>query len=374
MFKFHKHAIQNAKPQNVKIALFSILTFIVFLLLTGLTLQPLQQSISMFVMAMMYQSMSPQILIPVIISLIIPLAFFIFAGYHLAAGAINIIYKGIHKEKVSILDALEAFKKGSYLKAVKLALFTLLFIAILSLVRYLITQLFTLGIGSLLRSGQSYFMEHIGVYIAVQLVALTLLAIVLSFFIWTFTYIMIAYTVAYFKNRQAGAFQDVKHAFKSMKNKHHSWFKLLLGLVVLDLIVIILSTPVSQLVTFSTRNISQNMAGIITTTLLIIVIIVRILVYYLNVNAIIAFFSNVTDDILPHRAPSRQQRKQQAKAEQEKQEETSTTKKETEPTDKETKTKDNTKENDQELYQDTTFDHLQSKKKEIDERSDEFKK
>ncbi|WP_412521525.1 hypothetical protein [Staphylococcus simulans] len=346
MFKFHKHAIQNAKPQNVKIALFSILTFIVFLLLTGLTLQPLQQSISMFVMAMMYQSMSPQILIPVIISLIIPLAFFIFAGYHLAAGAINIIYKGIHKEKVSILDALEAFKKGSYLKAVKLALFTLLFIAILSLVRYLITQLFTLGIGSLLRSGQSYFMEHIGVYIAVQLVALTLLAIVLSFFIWTFTYIMIAYTVAYFKNRQAGAFQDVKHAFKSMKNKHHSWFKLLLGLVVLDLIVIILSTPVSQLVTFSTRNISQNMAGIITTTLLIIVIIVRILVYYLNVNAIIAFFSNVTDDILPHRAPSRQQRKQQAKAEQEKQEETATPKKETEPTDKETKTKDNTNEND----------------------------
>lgn len=367
MFKFHKHAIQNAKPQNVKIALFSILTFIVFLLLTGLTLQPLTQSISMFIMAMMYQSMSLQILLPVIISLIIPLAFFIFAGYHLAAGAINIIYKGIHKEKVSLLDALEAFKKGSYLRAVKLALFTLLFIAILSLIRYLLTQLFSLGIGALLRSGQSYFMEHVGVYIAVQLIALTILAIVLSFFIWTFTYIMIAYTVAYFKDRQAGAFQDVKHAFKSMKNGHHSWFKLLLGLVVLDLIVIILETPVSQLVAFSTRSISQNVAGVLTVVLLVIIIIVRIVVYYLNVNAIIAFFSTVTDGVVPHRAPSRQQRKQQAKAEQKEQEET------TAPV-KETETKETAKENDKEVYQDTTFDHLQSKNKEIDERSDEFKK
>lgn len=364
MFKFYKHAIQNAKPQNVKIALFSILTFIVFLLLTGLTLQPLTQSISMFIMAMMYQSMSSQILLPVIISLIIPLAFFIFAGYHLAAGAINMIYKGIHKEKVRMLDAFEAFKKGSYLKAVKLALFTILFIAILSLIRYLLTQLFSLGIGALLRSGQNYFMEHIGVYITVQLIALTILAIVLSFFIWTFAYIMIAYTVAYFKDRQAGAFQDVKYAFKSMKNGHHSWFKLLLGLVVLDLIVIILETPVTQLVAISTRNISQNVASVLTIVLLVIIILVRIVVYYLNVNAIISFFSTATDKVAPRRSPSRQQRKQQTKAEQE----------ETKADVKTTETKDTTNKNEQEVYQDTAFEHLESKNKEIDERSDDFKK
>ncbi|MHD0397142.1 hypothetical protein ACY2DA_04600 [Staphylococcus simulans] len=362
MFKFYKHAIQNAKPQNVKIALFSILTLIVFLLLTGLTLQPLTQSISMFIMAMMYQSMSPQFILLLIITLIIPLAVFIFAGYHLAAGAINIIYKGIHKEKVSILDAFEAFKKGSYLRAVKLALFTLFFIAILGLIRYLLTQLFSLGIGAMLKSGQEYFMEHIGVYITVQLIALTLLAIVLSFFIWTISYIMIAYTVAYFKDRQAGAFQDVKHAFKSMKNGHHSWFKLLLGLVVLDIIVIILETPVTQLVGIYTRNISQSVAEILSIVLLIIVILVRITVYYLNINAIIAFFSKVTEGTITKRAPSRQQRKQQAKKEK------------ANADVKETETKATTKEKNQEVYQDSAFDHLHSKHKEIDERSDDFKK
>ncbi|WP_114602915.1 hypothetical protein [Staphylococcus sp. EZ-P03] len=363
MFKFHKQAIQNAKPQNVKIAVFSILTFIVFILLVGLSLQPLSQAAQLVMMAMMTQQFSPQIIIAILFAVILPLAFFIFAGYHLAAGAINIIYKGINKEKVSFTDALSAFKKGSYLKAVKLALFTLLFIIILSLIRYVLTQLFSAVFGSAVRGGQNYFMEHIGAYIAVQLIALTILGLILSFFIWAITYIIVAYTAAYFKDRQAGAFKDVKQAFKSMKNGQHSWFKLLLGLVLLDFIVILLSTPIVQLVNLGTKSMSQNIANVLIIIVMVIAMLVRVAVYYLNTHAIIAFFNSAAGHLAPRTKPSHKERKAKQAAKDKKEQ----------VEDKVEQTKDKA-DTEKETYSDTTFDHLESKKKDIDQRSDEFKK
>lgn len=356
MFTFHKRALQYAKPQNAKTAVFSILTFVIFLILTSFTLMPLNNVLPMVLMTMMYQGLTFDAVLMIAICLIIPLVVFLFVGYQLAAGAIYLVYRAIHKEEVSFTDVFLPFKKGGYLKSVKLALFTLLFLAVLTIINYLLTQVIGIALRAIITSLQSSIGDNMGLLITIQIILITLVSLIISLVIWFFAYLVIAYTVAHLSNRSNGAFQDVKQSFKSLKNGRHSWFKLFLGLIILNLVVIIFGTPITQLVSLGTQHMSQNIAQIIAYVVLVIVYIVRIAVYFLNLMAIVAFFIAVND----HKATEQVKSKKSKIA----------TKNNT--TTKEHVEKESAKNN--EVYTDNAFDHLSEKKKDIDERSDDFKK
>ena len=59
----------------------------------------------------------------------------------------------------------------------------------------------------------------------------------------------------------------------------------------LNLLVIILANPVSQLVSISTGSISQTLATTIIYIVSVIVIIIRLIVYYTNLLAIIQYYN-----------------------------------------------------------------------------------
>ncbi|AYU55778.1 hypothetical protein [Staphylococcus debuckii] len=394
MFTFYKQAFKNAKPQNAKTALFSILTFFVFILIVAFTFMPVQQALQMFMMSMMYQGPMFQAALPLIIALIIPLLIFLFVGFQLVVGTINVVYKAIHKEDVHLTDVFTAFKKGSYLKSVKLALFTLLVMLITIIVVTVVNQLFSALMQTVLSHMQSGTGGNMGALITVQLIGLTISKLIASLFIWFFTYIVIAYVVAYLRERQAGAFKDVKQSFKSLKNGRHSWFKLFLGLILLNLIVIIFSEPIPQLVVLATQHMSQNLAKVLVYVVIVIMYIIRIIVYYLNLMAIVQFFSKATE----HFHPENNQKsttigdkvvessvavkgsKNTKEKDSNKDEKTNhvTNKASEEKNKAEEKLNTNDKQEDiketKEEYSDSTFDHLKNKKKDVDERSDDFKR
>lgn len=70
----------------------------------------MQYFMQMQLAAQLQQSSGPYLII-MILALLLGLLFFIFAGYQLLAGAINVIAKAISREDVHFNDLFVAFKK-----------------------------------------------------------------------------------------------------------------------------------------------------------------------------------------------------------------------------------------------------------------------
>ena len=79
-------------------------------------------------------------------------------------------------------------------------------------------------------------------------------------------------------------------ALKVLK-RPKTWFKFFLGILLLNLIVIILANPVSQLISIGTGGISQNIATVIAYIVTIVVILVRLFIYYINILATIQYYN-----------------------------------------------------------------------------------
>ncbi|MGI2254053.1 hypothetical protein [Staphylococcus cohnii] len=300
MFKFHKLALQNAKPQNAKILLFTIVSFIILFALTVLTFIPVQPAIYKFLMSMAMQQPIGSSLITLILAILIPLVVFIFAGYQLIAGTIYTIDNAINKDKVKFKDLFSIFKKGKYAKSLKLSLITLLSIIIILLLNLLISKLLQLGIVQLFTAlqGPLSSSDHaLGLSLTFQIIAATLQVFILSFVYWFFTILIINFTLAFVKEPNRGAWSSVKRGFKAIKNGNKTWFKFYLGILLLNLPVIILANPVSQLVSISTGGISQTLAMTIIYIVSVIVIIIRLIVYYTNLLAIIQYYNKNGENI-----------------------------------------------------------------------------
>jgi len=294
LFKFHKLALQNAKPQNAKILLFTIVSFIILFALTVLTFIPVQPAIYKFLMSMAMQQPIGSAIFTLVLSLLIPLVVFIFVGYQLIAGTIYTIDNAINKDKVKFKDLFSIFKKGKYAKSLKLSLITLLFIIIILILNILIGKLLQLGIVQLFTAlqGPLSSSDHaLGWSLTFQIIAATLQIFILSFVYWFFAILIINYTLSFVKNPSVGAWSTVKRGFKAIKNGNKTWFKFYLGILLLNLIVIILANPVSQLISISTGSISQTVAMTIIYIVSVIVIIIRLFVYYTNLLAIIQYYN-----------------------------------------------------------------------------------
>ncbi|MDT3958936.1 hypothetical protein [Staphylococcus kloosii] len=292
MFKYHKLAIQNLKPQNLKTLLFTIVGFIIVMALAYVAILPVQPALYKFAMAQAIQQPVGSAIMMLILAILVPILVYLFVVYPLASGVIYTIDKAISEDKIKFSNIFSTFTKGKYLKSVVMALITLVFFIVLMILNLFIGKLLNFlilkGFGAI-QNAISSSSHALGISLTIQILAATLVVFILSLIYWLFVIMIVNYTLSFTKDPKAGALQSVKQGFSKIKNGHKTWFKLYLGILLLNLIVILLANPVSQLVNIFTGNMSQNVATVIVYALSIIVIIVRLVIYYINLLAIIQY-------------------------------------------------------------------------------------
>ncbi|MBF7021517.1 hypothetical protein [Staphylococcus kloosii] len=292
MFKYHKLAIQNLKPQNAKTLLFTIVGFIIVMALAYVAILPVQPALYKFAMAQAIQQPVGSAIMMLILAILVPIIVYLFVVYPLASGVIFTIDKAISQDKIKFSNIFSTFTKGKYLKSVVMALITLVFFIVLMILNLFIGKLLNFlilkGFGAIQNSISSSS-HALGISLTIQIVAATLVVFILSLIYWLFVIMIVNYTLSFTKDPKAGVLQSVKQGFSKIKNGHKTWFKLYLGILLLNLIVILLANPVSQLVNIFTGNMSQNVATVIVYALSIIVVIVRLVIYYINLLAIIQY-------------------------------------------------------------------------------------
>ena len=292
MFKFHKLAIRNAKPQNGKILMFTIVGFLIAMILAYLAVLPVQPAIYKFAIAQATQQPIGSSIFMIILAIIIPLVVFLFIGYPLISSVLYTIDKALTKQNTKFTDIFSTFKKGKYLKSVILGLITLIFFIVLMLVNLLLGKLLNFLIVkgfSALQGPISSSSNALGISLTIQIIAATVLVFILSFVYWLFVVIIVNYTLSFVKNPNLGAWKAVKQGFAKIKNGNKTWFKFYLGLLLLNLIVILFANPISQLVNILTGGISQTVAVALAYVITILVIVIRLVVYYINLLAIIQY-------------------------------------------------------------------------------------
>jgi hypothetical protein len=292
LFKYHKLAIQNLKPQNAKTLLFTIVGFIIVMALAYVAILPVQPALYKFAMAQAIQQPVGSAIMMLILAILVPIIVYLFVVYPLASGVIFTIDKAISQDKIKFSNIFSTFTKGKYLKSVVMALITLVFFIVLMILNLFIGKLLNFlilkGFGAIQNSISSSS-HALGISLTIQIVAATLVVFILSLIYWLFVIMIVNYTLSFTKDPKAGVLQSVKQGFSKIKNGHKTWFKLYLGILLLNLIVILLANPVSQLVNIFTGNMSQNVATVIVYALSIIVVIVRLVIYYINLLAIIQY-------------------------------------------------------------------------------------
>jgi hypothetical protein len=292
LFKYHKLAIQNLKPQNAKTLLFTIVGFIIVMALAYVAILPVQPALYKFAMAQAIQQPVGSAIMMLILAILVPIIVYLFVVYPLASGVIFTIDKAITQDKIKFSNIFSTFTKGKYLKSVVMALITLVFFIVLMILNLFIGKLLNFlilkGFGAIQNSISSSS-HALGISLTIQIVAATLVVFILSLIYWLFVIMIVNYTLSFTKDPKAGVLQSVKQGFSKIKNGHKTWFKLYLGILLLNLIVILLANPVSQLVNIFTGNMSQNVATVIVYALSIIVVIVRLVIYYINLLAIIQY-------------------------------------------------------------------------------------
>lgn len=292
MFKYHKLAIQNLKPQNAKTLLFTIVGFIIVMALAYVAILPVQPALYKFAMAQAIQQPVGSAIMMLILAILVPIIVYLFVVYPLASGVIFTIDKAISQDKIKFSNIFSTFTKGKYLKSVVMALITLVFFIVLMILNLFIGKLLNFlilkGFGAIQNSISSSS-HALGISLTIQIVAATLVVFILSLIYWLFVIMIVNYTLSFTKDPKAGVLQSVKQGFSKIKNGHKTWFKLYLGILLLNLIVILLANPVSQLVNIFTGNMSQNVATVIVYALSVIVVIVRLVIYYINLLAIIQY-------------------------------------------------------------------------------------
>jgi hypothetical protein len=292
LFKYHKLAIQNLKPQNAKTLLFTIVGFIIVMALAYVAILPVQPALYKFAMAQAIQQPVGSAIMMLILAILVPIIVYLFVVYPLASGVIFTIDKAISQDKIKFSNIFSTFTKGKYLKSIVMALITLVFFIVLMILNLFIGKLLNFlilkGFGAIQNSISSSS-HALGISLTIQIVAATLVVFILSLIYWLFVIMIVNYTLSFTKDPKAGVLQSVKQGFSKIKNGHKTWFKLYLGILLLNLIVILLANPVSQLVNIFTGNMSQNVATVIVYALSIIVVIVRLFIYYINLLAIIQY-------------------------------------------------------------------------------------
>lgn len=293
MFKYYNLAFKNAKPQNLKAILFTLVSFIVIFLIGRVAMAMIGQQIMQLQMMMQFGQPVGPLLTPIIGLALVVILLFIFLGYQLIAGAINVISKAIRKEKVKFSDLFISFKKGNYGKSVLLALITVALFIIMGFILFLVNKLLGLVISPLVNAIQgpiSGMDNPMPAYLAFQIGVTLIVGFITSIFYWFFFVLIINYTSAYTENPTQGPIKLFKEGFKAIKNGHKTWLKFFIGILLINLLITIITRVLVTLVQMATGSMSQTVAQILLVTLQIIVILVTLFIYYALLMGIVQYF------------------------------------------------------------------------------------
>ncbi|MDO6574620.1 MULTISPECIES: YtxH domain-containing protein [Staphylococcus] len=293
MFKYYNLAFKNAKPQNLKAILFTLISFIVIFLVGRVAMAMIGQQMMQLQMMMQFGQPAGPLLIPIIGVAVLVILLFIFLGYQLLAGAINVISRAIRKDKVKFSDLFIAFKKGHYAKSLLLALITILMIVIMSVILYFVNKLLNLALSPLVSALQgplSKMDNPMPAYLTFQIAVTLIVGFITSIFYWFFFVLIINYTAAYTENPKQSAMTSVKDGFKAIKNGHKTWLKFFIGILLINLLITIITRVLVTLVQMATGSMSQTVAQILLVTLQIIVILVTLFIYYALLMGIVQYF------------------------------------------------------------------------------------
>lgn len=293
MFKYHSLALKNAKSQILKTILFSIISFLVVFVIFGVARTFFMQYFMQMQIAAQLQQSSGPILFLMILILLLGLIFFIFAGYQLLAGALNVIAKAIKKDYVRFTDLFAAFKKGKYGKSLILALITLGLIVIMYLIIMGLNYLFNLALTPLFTSLQSSLSTSdnaTAILLTIQIILIVIIGLVTSFVSWFFFILMINYSVSLTQESDLKAMGHFKDGFKGIKNGHKTWFKFFIAVILINLLIIIITQPLGTLISIGTGNMSQKVASIILNTAQVIIVILRFVLYFIIIMGVVHYF------------------------------------------------------------------------------------
>ncbi|MFW3591869.1 YtxH domain-containing protein [Staphylococcus caprae] len=294
MFRYYKSAFKNAKPQILKALLFALLSFAVCFFVARyasvLTTKINQQ------MQMLQQFGQPttSLLLPLLLIYLILAILFIFIGYQLIAGALNVIQKAMKNEKVKFSDLFFAFtNKGYYLKSLLLALISVITILILLAIAYLLNLLYNftlIPLFGMIQQSVATADNGMTILLISQIVFILVMGFITSIFYWFFLIFMINYTVAFAEDPTRRPFSNVKEGFKGIKNGHKTWFKFFIGVLLLNLIVLLAGQPLITIFSLLTGNMSQSVAQVLAYIVFILIILIRIFIYIVIIMGIVYYF------------------------------------------------------------------------------------
>ena len=301
MFRYYKSAFKNAKPQLLKALLFALISFAVcFIVYRFASAFIAQFSTQMQMLQQFGQSVSLTMYIPIIIIYLILALLFIFLGYQLLAGAINVIQKAMKHEKIKFSDLFFAFKKGRYATSLLLALISVVAIMIMFIIAYLLKLLYNVTFIQLyawIQQSVSNVDNSIAILIISQIVIILLMGFITSIVYWFFLIFMINYTVAFAEDPHRKAMSNVKEGFNGIKNGKKTWLKFFIGILLLNLVVLITGQPLITLFSYLTNHMSQSVAQILAYVVLILIILIRIVIYFIILMGIIYYFITRGDKI-----------------------------------------------------------------------------
>lgn len=294
MFRYYKSAFKNAKPQILKALLFALISFaICFIVYRFASALISQFSTQMQMLQQFGQSVSFTMYIPIIIIYVILAILFIFLGYQLLAGAFNVVQKAMKKDKIKFSDLFFSFKKGRYANALLLALISVVSIAIMFVIAYLLKLLYNVTLIKLyawIQQSVSNADNSIAILIISQIVIILIMGFITSIVYWFFFIFIINYTVAYAEDPHRKAMGDVKEGFNGIKNGKKTWFKFFIGVLLLNLIILITGQPLITLFSYLTGNMSQSAAQVLSYIILILIILIRLILYVVILMGIIYYF------------------------------------------------------------------------------------
>ncbi|WP_053032371.1 hypothetical protein [Staphylococcus haemolyticus] len=293
MFKYHSLALKNAKPQILKTILFSIVSFIVVFAVFAVARTFFMQYFMQMQLAAQLQQSSGPYLIIMILALLLGLLFFIFAGYQLLAGAINVIAKAISREDVHFNDLFVAFKKGKYGKSLILSLISIGLFIVMYLIIMALNYLFNLALTPLFTSLQSAVSSPdntIAILLTIQIIILIIIGLITSIVSWFFFILMINYTVSLVRESNYSAMSHFKDGFRGIRNGHKTWFKFFIAVLLINLIIIIITQPLGTILSVTTGNMSQKVATVILYVAQVIIVVLRLILYFVLMMGAVQYF------------------------------------------------------------------------------------
>ncbi|WP_086429529.1 lytic transglycosylase [Staphylococcus cornubiensis] len=291
MFTFTKLFWHNTQNQKPKLFAITLIGFAILLLLTVLAMSPYTLLLQVWQMSLLTGQQNLTTLILMMVgAIILTICLFTMLIFPFFVGVIRAIYHGISDTThVRWKDLFGAFKKGVWGKSVIVGILLLLFIVLMAIIY------------ALVNAGMTYIVQHIfnwisgtgigqGVLQVIVSILIVLISFVLSIVIW-FAALFIT-NVAVSLNEDASRTMKIhfKEAWSGIKNGKKTFFRFLIGILLLNLIFIILNEPINFLIQQSLAHMSQNLAYTLLMILNVVFLLIRYFIYFLIIGTVVQYF------------------------------------------------------------------------------------